>query len=143
MNAIHAVNDHSLSSVVFEELKNAGLAPVRLAEAEVFCQAFFARLAGSDTELHTPTQWAELVASLLAFAQQRPPGHAIVRVVNPEQGSAGRSLLQVVTDDMPFLIDTTSMVLSSTVQIPRGHPSGDHGRARCLGQAAAPVRRVG
>jgi glutamate dehydrogenase len=117
MNAIHAVNDHSLSSVVFEELKNAGLPADRLAQAHTFCQAFFARIAGSDADMHSPAQWSELLASLLAFAQHRPAGHAVVRVINPEQGSAGRSLLQIVTDDMPFLIDTTSMVLSETVQI--------------------------
>ena len=57
MNASHAVNDHSLSSVVFEELKNAGLPPERLSEAKIFCQAFFARIAGSDADLHPPAQW--------------------------------------------------------------------------------------
>ncbi len=117
MNAIYAANDHSLSSIVFEELKQGGLPVDHLAEAQIFCQTFFARIAGSDAELHTVAQWVGLVASLLEFAQQRPAGRALVRVINPEQGPAGRSLLQVITDDMPFLIDTTSMVLSESVRI--------------------------
>jgi glutamate dehydrogenase len=117
MNAIRAANDMPLPSVVLDALKQRGLSADRLTEARVFCDAFFARVASSDIELHTSEQWAVLIASLLDFVQQRPPGHALVRVINPEQGSAGRSLLQIVTDDMPFLIDTTSMVLSDTVQI--------------------------
>jgi glutamate dehydrogenase len=117
MNAIYAANDQSLSSSVFEALKKDGLSTDRLDGARIFCQAFFSRVAGSDIDLHTIEQWAVLVAGLLEFAQQRPAGRAIVRMINPEQGTAGRSLLQIVTDDMPFLIDTTSMVLSESVQI--------------------------
>src|SRR6202012_3045664 len=49
---------------------------------------------------------------LIKFMQQRQPGRASVRVVNPETGFAGRSLVQVVTDDMPFLVDTVTMNVS-------------------------------
>ena len=117
MNAILAANDLSLPSVVLDELKKGGLSPQRLQEAQVFCGAFFARMAGSDTDLHTPTQWAALVGGLLEFMQQRPAGRASVRVLNPVGTHAGRSLLQIVTDDMPFLIDTVSMIVSTKLQI--------------------------
>ena len=117
MNATLAANDLSLPSVVLDELKKGGMSPQRLSEAEVFCQAFFARIASSDTDLHTPTQWAAVVGGLLEFMQQRPPGRASVRVLNPVGTHAGRSLLQIVTDDMPFLIDTVSMIASNGLQI--------------------------
>ena len=117
MNAIHDANDHSLSSVVLDTLKEGGLAPDRFEAARVFCEAFFSRIAGGDTDLHTPAEWATMVLGLLEFVQRRPPGRALVRVINPEHGHAGRSLLQVVTDDMPFLIDTTSMVVEETLQV--------------------------
>ena len=117
MNATLAANDPSLPSVVLAELKKSGMTPQRLTQAEVFCTAFFARVAGSDVQLHTPVQWAALVGSLLEFMQQRPAGRAAVRVLSPADLHAGRSLLQVVTDDMPFLIDTVSMVVSTNLQI--------------------------
>ena len=117
MNAIHATNDQSLSSVVLEELKKIDWPAGRLAQAQTFCEAFFARAASSDARMHTPAQWAAIIASLMEFMQQRPSGHALVRMTHLEDGSTGRSLLQVVTDDMPFLIDTTSMVLAEAVQI--------------------------
>ena len=117
MNATLAANDHSLPSVVLAELKKGGLSPQRLAQAEVFCAVFFARVGGSDVQLHTPMQWAALVGGLLEFMQQRPAGRAAVRVLSPADIHAGRSLLQIVTDDTPFLIDTVSMVVSANLQI--------------------------
>ncbi|TAM06664.1 MAG: NAD-glutamate dehydrogenase, partial [Rhodanobacter sp.] len=117
MNAILAANDHSLPSVVLAELKKGGLSPQRLLQAEVFCAAFFARVGGSDIHLHTPMQWAALVGGLLEFMQQRPAGRGVVRVLNQANIHAGRSLLQIVTDDMPFLVDTVSMIVLTSAQI--------------------------
>ncbi|HEY8682381.1 MAG TPA: NAD-glutamate dehydrogenase, partial [Rhodanobacter sp.] len=117
MNATHAANDLPLPSVVLEELKKTGLSPQRLHEAQVFCQAFFARIGGSDASLHTPAQWAVLIGGLLHFMQQRQSGRASVRVLNPADAHAGRSLLQIITDDMPFLVDTVSMIVSAKLQI--------------------------
>ncbi|MEP7185243.1 MAG: NAD-glutamate dehydrogenase domain-containing protein [Rhodanobacter sp.] len=117
MNATHTANDFSLPSVVLAELKKGGMSPERLGEAQVFCDAFFARIGGGDVGLHSPMQWAALVGSLVEFMQQRQPGHATVRVLNPADVHAGRSLLQVITDDMPFLIDTVSMIVSKRLQI--------------------------
>ncbi|HXS03024.1 MAG TPA: NAD-glutamate dehydrogenase, partial [Rhodanobacter sp.] len=117
MNATIAATDHSLPSVVLAELKKGGLSPQRLAQAEAFSAAFFARVGDSDIHLHTPTQWAAVVGGLLEFMRQRPAGRAVVRVLSPADIHAGRSLLQIVTDDMPFLIDTVSMVVSATLQI--------------------------
>ena len=57
MNAIYAANDQSLSSVVLEELKKGGLSPDLLVDTQVFCHAFFARVASSDTQGRTPAQW--------------------------------------------------------------------------------------
>lgn len=117
MNATHAANDVSLPSVVLAELKKGGLSPQRMSEVQVFCDAFFARIDGSDVNLHTPVQWAALVAGLLEFMQQRQRGRASIRVLNSADTHAGRSLLQIVTDDMPFLVDTVSMIVSTKLQI--------------------------
>jgi len=117
MNAIRATSDSTVPPAVFEELKKSGFATGRLDEAQFFIGAFFGRMAHSDVDLHTPAEWAALIAGLLDFVQQREPGRAKVRVFNPERGHAGRSVIEVVTDDMPFLVDTVSMIASDDLQI--------------------------
>ena len=117
MNPTSATNDLSPSSVVFDELKKLGLSPQRLSEGQVFCEAFFARIASAEMGLHTPAQWAVVVASLLDFMQQRTTGQALVRLLNPKEAHGGRSLLQIVTDDMPFLVDTVSMIVTQQLRI--------------------------
>ncbi|HEY2622550.1 MAG TPA: NAD-glutamate dehydrogenase domain-containing protein, partial [Dyella sp.] len=117
MNAIRAASSSSFPTVVFEELKKSGLTTQRLDEAQFFIDAFFARIADSDLQSHTTTEWAALIAELLEFMQQRQPGRAVVRVINPGAGHEGRSYIQVVTDDMPFLVDTVSMIAGQHLQI--------------------------
>lgn len=117
MNAIRAMNDTSLPAAVLAELKNGGMSAPQLHQAEVFCQQFFARVADSDADMHTIAQWAGVVGGLLEFMQQRQKGRASVRVVNAADAHAGRSQLEIVTDDMPFLVDTVSMIVSAAMQI--------------------------
>ena len=117
MNPTSATSDPSPSSAVLDELKKIGLSPQRMSEAQAFCHAFFGRMASNDAGLHTPAQWAVVVSSLLDFMRQRPSGQALVRVLNPKEAHGGRSLLQIVTDDMPFLVDTVSMVVAHQLRI--------------------------
>ncbi|MDE2249040.1 MAG: NAD-glutamate dehydrogenase [Pseudomonadota bacterium] len=117
MNVTSVPNESLLPSVVFAELKKSGMPPQRLAEVQAFCDAFFARIIDNDLSLHTPVQWAALIASLLEFMQQRPAGRASVRLLNPADLHGGHSLLQIVTDDMPFLVDTVSMIVAASMQI--------------------------
>ena len=74
---------------------------------------------------HVPTEdidhreGAELlgaVESHLDLARERPPGKARVRVFSPEEQrdgwTAGGTVVEVVTDDMPFLVDSVSSELN-------------------------------
>jgi len=117
MNAIRAASETSIQAEVLDELKKSGFPNQRLDEAQFFISAFFSRVASGDLELHTATEWAALIAGLLEFVQQRQPGRASVRVFNPQAGHAGRSVVQIATDDMPFLVDTVSMIVSARLQI--------------------------
>jgi len=62
-------------------------------------------LAGAD-----PAELAEAVRSHLALAAERVPGRALVRVLNPTLAEDGWSspdtIVQIVTDDMPYLVDS-------------------------------------
>ncbi len=117
MNAIPAIHALSLQSDVFNALKKAGMSPSQLEQADTFCRLFFERVAASDVELHTVAQWAGVITGLLDFMRQRGTGQTSVRILNPDQAAGGRSLLQVVTDDMPFLVDTVSMMVAANLQI--------------------------
>ncbi|MFC3651029.1 NAD-glutamate dehydrogenase [Dyella humi] len=110
MNAIRAASDIPLAPVVLEELKKSGYPTKRLDEAQFFIDAFFARIASTDVDLHTPAEWAAVIASLLDFVQQRAPQRASVRITSTAH--AARSAVDIVTDDMPFLVDTASVILS-------------------------------
>ncbi len=140
MNAIRAANDIPLAAVVLEELKKSGFPTKRLDEAQFFISAFFARIASSDVELHTPAEWAAVIAGLIDFMQQRQPGRASVRIVGA--GHAARSAIEIVTDDMPFLVDTVSMVLAATLADPCRDPPGGEGQPRREWPAAAHWRRA-
>ncbi len=117
MNPTSATHVQPLSSAVADELKKLGLSPQRLAEAQAFGRVFFARVTGGDEALHTPAQWAVILSGMLEFMRQRAGGQALVRVLNPSEANGGRSLLQIVTDDMPFLVDTVSMVVADHLRI--------------------------
>ncbi|MFC7486733.1 NAD-glutamate dehydrogenase [Knoellia sp. CPCC 206453] len=58
---------------------------------------------------------AGAVKSHLEIAETRAPGTGVVRVFNPTTGSDGwssaRTVIQVVTDDMPFLVDSVTSAL--------------------------------
>jgi len=116
MNAIRSAENGSFDAVVFDELKKSGVPAERLGDARTFMEAFFERMAPADHALHAPDRWAALIADLLAFAHERTPGKARVRVYNPGV-SGSRAVVEVVTDDMPFLVDTVTMVAAAHADV--------------------------
>ncbi len=73
--------------------------------------ALYYRLVPAE-ELSTtePAELAAAVRSHLALAADRVPGRALVRLLNPtcaeEGGSSQDTVVQIVTDDMPYLVDS-------------------------------------
>ncbi|WP_270938383.1 NAD-glutamate dehydrogenase, partial [Falsiroseomonas oryzae] len=55
---------------------------------------------------------AEAAASLFAFAETRRPREAKVRVVPPGPGRGPHAVVEIVTDDMPFLVDSALAALA-------------------------------
>ena len=75
------------------------------------------------------------------LAEERPQGRALVRAYTPtleEHGwDPGHSVVEVVTDDMPFLVDSVTMELDRHEhRHPSGRPPADAGPPRHDGQAA-------
>lgn len=88
----------------------------RRAEADAFVADFFKRMEADEYPHHTPEGWAALALDMLEFARARKPGTANVRVFNPGAKANGwespHTVLQIVNDDMPFLVDSISMALT-------------------------------
>ncbi len=80
-------------------------------------RAYYRHVAPEEVAERSPEDLLGALASHHELAASRPQGTASVRVVTPtsaESGwsAAGRSVVEVVTDDMPFLVDSVTMELT-------------------------------
>ena len=80
-------------------------------------RGYFRGVAEQDLAARTPRELALLCRSHLAFGQRRRPGEVLVRVFDPDPARDGfesrSTLVLVVTDDMPFLVDSLRLALDS------------------------------
>ena len=117
-----------------ELLRAAGSALTRAAPAlppaaATFIARLHAAVPTAELAAMTPEALAAATAGLWSLAARRRPGEALVRVSTPGHGAASgpRAVAEIVTDDMPFLVD------SALAAITGGQP----GRA-----ASASVRQL-
>ncbi len=86
------------------------------AELETFLQQYYADIAEEDILAHTPEDLYGAALSHWEFGAKRLPGETKVRVFNPSTKKDGwkspHTIIEMVNDDMPFLVDTTTMTLS-------------------------------
>ncbi len=84
--------------------------------AALFARRLFERIADKDLAAAPPDQRAAAALALLGFARRRLPGIAKVRAFNPTVGGHGfesrHSIIHVVNDDMPFLVDSIANELT-------------------------------
>nr|WP_313271946.1 NAD-glutamate dehydrogenase domain-containing protein [Stenotrophomonas sp.] len=101
---------------VFAALRKRYPAAAAQAQAVAFATAFYKRMEADEFTLHSADDWAVLAAGMLEFARSRKPGKANVRVFNPTLKADGwesaHTVLQIVNDDMPFLVDTVTLALA-------------------------------
>ncbi len=79
--------------------------------------AYYRHVPPDDLALRGPVDLYGALASHHRFAETRPQGRALVKVFTPTESengwsAEGRTVVQVVTDDMPFLVDSVSMELA-------------------------------
>ncbi len=88
----------------------------RLAEAQAFANVFYRRMDPDEYAQHGADGWAALAADMLEFARVRKPGKPLVRLFNANLKQHGwespHTIVQVVNDDMPFLVDSVTMALA-------------------------------
>ena len=94
-----------------------GLAATHLSAAqrpliEGFAREYFRQLDTDDLTERTPEDLCGALLSHWQFGATRTPGRPKVRVLSPsvaEHGWASRhSVIEIVNDDMPFLVDSTA-----------------------------------
>jgi glutamate dehydrogenase len=85
-------------------------------EAAAFASAFYRRMDTDEYAQHGADGWAALALGVLEFARRRKPGSACVRLFNPTLKEHGwespHTVVQVVNDDMPFLVDSVTMAMA-------------------------------
>jgi glutamate dehydrogenase len=85
----------------------------KLSEAQAFTRALLARTPAEELAEKPSTCWAGMAVSLLKFWRERKSAELKVRVYNPNLDEHGwestRTVVEVVNDDMPFLVDSTAI----------------------------------
>jgi glutamate dehydrogenase len=86
------------------------------AALEAFARAWFHHLDADDLALRTPEDLLGALLSVWQFGAERQPGTTRLRVISPslaEHGWASRhTVIEVINDDMPFLVDSTTMEIN-------------------------------
>src|SRR3954454_284322 len=92
------------------------VAPGEVAEAEAFVRAYYRGAPAEDLRGREPIDLYGAALSHWTFGRERPPGSSLVRVYNPTFEQHGwqslHTAIDIVSDDMPFLVDSVSMELS-------------------------------
>jgi glutamate dehydrogenase len=89
------------------------LAGDALQQAQAFTREFMQRVPADEMAQRTTAEWSALVQGSLDYMREREVGVAKVRVSNPMIGTGrSRTVIDVVTDDMPFLVDSVGMAIA-------------------------------
>src|SRR3954468_8179008 len=84
--------------------------------AEAFARQFYRWVAPEDVAERDPLDLYGLALGHFNFARERKPGTPKVRVYNPRFEDHGwqstHTAVEIVTDDMPFLIDSVTMEMN-------------------------------
>ena len=90
----------------------ARLAPALPPDAVLLLHALHEGVPAAELAAEPPESLAAAAASLFAFAARRAPGTAKVRILPPGPGTGPRPVAEIVTDDMPFLVDSVLAALA-------------------------------
>ncbi|HJU26067.1 MAG TPA: NAD-glutamate dehydrogenase, partial [Rhodanobacteraceae bacterium] len=115
MNDLQAPDGAVDLSAVLEHVRSKFPASNQ-ALAATFVELCGAELSPEEWGERSPSAWASLFANLFTFLRTRQPGRTLVRAFNPTASAGGWegacSVVQIVTDDMPFLVDTVGMAVA-------------------------------
>ena len=87
----------------------------KVGDGENYMHRYYRHVDSSDLMAAGPRRAGSVAAEHADLAAQRPQGRAVVRVRSGAEATllTGRDVIDVVTDDMPFLVDTITMTLAA------------------------------
>ena len=97
---------------VREEVLNAALASLPEGRARALLPDLYAHLAARELASRDPQELAAAALSLTDLAATRAPGEAALRLTPPGAGRGPHAIAEIVTDDMPFLVDSVLAALT-------------------------------
>jgi len=95
------------------------LAPDLPPDAAVLLRRLHADVPSAELAAIPAETVAEAAASLYAFAEDRVPGRAKLRLLPPGPGRGPHAVAEIVTDDMPFLVDSALAALAQQGRVVR------------------------
>ena len=111
---IPAARQHLIDDIARRARKLPG-SPVPMQE---FVRAYYRGVGEDDLELRQPADFAASASGHLHYGRVRRPGEPRVRVFNPTAERDGwespHTVIEVVTEDMPFLVDSLGVVLGDS-----------------------------
>jgi len=114
MNAHALASADTLDAVIAALV--AGSTDLQRRELAQFTRSFLERLPEDELLARPAADWAAITTSFLVFARERKPGAPRLQVFNPNPARDGfestHTIVRIVNDDMPFLVDSVRMALS-------------------------------
>ena len=91
------------------------LAEAELAAARPFVAALYRHVPPEDVAARGPDALCAAALGLWRFGAVRQPGRALVRVFNPHEAgwTSPHTIVEIVNDDMPFLVDSVSQAIAA------------------------------
>jgi glutamate dehydrogenase len=104
----------AIGKIVAAAKKQAG--KTKSATADRYIRHFYGNVPASELISRSPEIMATLALNQLKANESRQPGRANIRLFNPTEKSDGwtdeRSVIEVATDDMPFIVDSVTAELT-------------------------------
>ena len=114
MNAATQALHNRLDAVL--ALADSRLEESRRKMVEDFAPEYFSRLDAEDLAERTPEDLLGALLSHLQLGEVRETGRPKLRIFSPTPGEDGwwsrHSVIHVINDDMPFLVDSTSLEIN-------------------------------
>ena len=92
------------------------LSGTRAGNADFFIREFYRDVPPDDVLCEEPEMLCGSALSLELFGERRKPGKAKVRAFNPKiennGWNSGHTIVEIVNEDMPFLVDSVTMALN-------------------------------
>jgi glutamate dehydrogenase len=110
-----AEESRSLLAEAASLAKVAGMTVPGVGDLHGYLDAYYRLAPAEDLAPAGPLRVAQVAAEHARLAEQRPQGRALVRVTPAGAGMAleeSRGVVDIVTDDMPFLVDSITMELA-------------------------------